>query len=75
MHRVTKIVTNDGKMFDTKTDAKRYLDKKYTTLVFNFASRLLNITKYQEMKEFLDENIETLEEMLALKRELDEEEL
>lgn len=74
MYQVTKFVTNDGKMFDTEKDAKRYLEAQYTNVVCSISSRLLLIDKYQTMKQFLDEHIEMFEEMLALKRELNEEE-
>ena len=74
MYQVTKFVTNDGKMFDTEKDAKRYLDKQYTNLVCAIASQLVSLGKYQAIKQFLDERSEMFEEMLALKRELNEEE-
>lgn len=73
MYQVTKIVTNDGKMFNTEKDAKRYLDKQYANLVCAIASQLVSLGKYQAIKQFLDEHSELFEEMLALKRELNEE--
>lgn len=70
MYRVTKIVTNDGEMFDTEKEAKRYIERKYTQLVSRISSQLLNISKYQAMKDFLDNNGESFREMLSLKDEL-----
>ena len=72
MHQVIKVMTDDGTMFNTEKEARRYLDKTYTELLCNIASQLSNITKYQAMKVFLDENGVLFEKMIALKRELDE---
>ena len=70
MYRVTKIVTNDGKMFDTEKEAKKYIEVKYTDLVSRISAKLSSFSKYQEIKDFLDNNGELFREMLSLKNEL-----
>ena len=57
MYKVTKVMTNDGHMFDTVKDAKHYLDVKYADCLCKLASKLVAIDKYQEMCEFLDTHI------------------
>lgn len=57
MYKVTKIITNDGHMFDTVKDAKHYLEVKYADYLCKLASKLVTIDKYQEMCEFLDTHI------------------
>ena len=69
MYEVTKVITNDGKMFDTEKEAKAYVERKYTDLVSRISSPLSNLSKYQEIKDFLHENSESFREMLSLKDE------
>ena len=57
MYTVTKVMTNDGQMFDTVKDAKHYLEKTYADCLCRLASKLVGIEKYQPMCEFLDANI------------------
>ena len=57
MYKVTKVMTNDGHMFDTVKDAKHYLEVKYADCLCKLASKLVAIDKYQEMCEFLDTHI------------------
>ncbi len=70
MHRITKIITNDGRMFDTEKEAKRHIECKYTDLVSRIAAQLSNFSKYQEIKDYLDNNSELFHKMLLLKNEL-----
>ena len=69
MYQVTKVITNNGQMFNTEREAKIYLERKYTNLVSALASQLSNLSKYQEIKDFLHENSESFREMLSLKDE------
>lgn len=57
MYKVTKVMTDDGQMFDTVKDAKHYLEKKYADCLCKLASQLVSIDKYQKMCEFLDTHI------------------
>lgn len=70
MYQVIKIITNDGEMFDTEKEAKKHVERKYTDLVSRIAGKLIGFAKYQEVKEFLDDNIELFDEMSSLKNEL-----
>lgn len=72
MYKVTKVMTNDGQIFDTVKDAKHYLEKKYADCLCKLASKLLSIEKYQPMCEFLDANIDgdLFEQVKELKREI-----
>lgn len=69
MYEVTKIITNDGKMFDTEKEARTYVERKYTDLVSRISSTLSSLSKYQEIKIFLNDNAEMFREMLSLKDE------
>ena len=69
MYEVTKVITNDGKMFDTEKEAKAYVERKYTDLVSRLSCKLSNLSKYQEIKDFLNDNSESFREMLSLKDE------
>lgn len=69
MYEVTKVITNDGKMFDTEKEARAYVERKYTDLVSRISSALSSLSKYQEVKIFLHENSESFREMLSLKDE------
>ena len=70
MYKCTKIITNDGVMFDTEKEAKKHIEVKYTDMCCRVASKLCNLSKYQEVKKFLDDNIETFRELTELKDEL-----
>ncbi len=74
MQKITKIVTDDEKMFDSYTEAKKYLDIAYGKQLTRIAVKLLNITKYDVMCEFLDENLDCFQELINLKNELNEKE-
>lgn len=72
MHKVTKIMTNDGHMFDTVKDAKHYLEVKYADCLCKLASKLVTIDKYQKMCEFLDTHIneDLFVQVQEIKREI-----
>ena len=71
MYEVIKIMTNDGHQFDTEKEDKDYLEKEYTDLLCRICSKLIAIEKYQQMKEYLNENgvLEEFEKAMELKRE------
>ena len=68
--KVTKILTDDGEMFDYYKDARRHLDQKYGRQLTAIAIKLLEITKYSQMFKFLDEHLELFEAAIRLKNEL-----
>ena len=72
MYKVTKVMTNDGHMFDTTVDAKHYLEKRYADCLCKLASKLVAIDKYQEMCEFLDTHIngDLFVQVQEIKREI-----
>ena len=72
MYKVTKVMTNDGHMFDTVKDAKHYLEVKYADCLCKLASKLVAIDKYQEMCEFLDTHInkDLFVQVQEIKREI-----
>lgn len=72
MYKVTKVMTNDGEMFDTEKEAKHYLEARYADCLCKLASKLVSIEKYQPMCEFLDANIDTdlFERVKDLKKEI-----
>lgn len=72
MYKVTKVMTNDGHMFDTVKDAKHYLEVKYAECFCKLASKLVAIDKYQEMCEFLDTHInkDLFVQVQEIKREI-----
>lgn len=74
MIKSMKIITDDGKIFDSYKDAKRYLDKKYGDKLTALANKLLMIDKYMPMIDFIDTNLEMFEELLLLKSELSQNE-
>ncbi len=72
MYKVTKVMTNDGQVFDTVKDAKHYLEKKYADCLCKLASKLVAIDKYRPMCEFLDTHIneDLFVQVQDLKREI-----
>ena len=72
MYKVTKVMTNDGHMFDTAKDAKHYLEVKYADCLCKLASKLVAIDKYQQMCEFLDTHIneDLFVQVQEIKREI-----
>lgn len=69
MFKVTKIMTDDGKMFDDFKKAKKYLEVEYGDKLCRMAHKLLSIEKYTPMCEFLDANLEEFKELIRLRKE------
>lgn len=65
-------MTEDGHQFDNAEEAKEYLEYEYTDLMCRLSSKLIEIEKYQNMKEYLNEYgvLEQFEKALELKREI-----
>lgn len=72
MYEVVKVMTNDGHLFDNAKEAKEYLEEEYTDKMCRISSKLVSIEKYQEMKEYLDENLEVFLDVITLKKELED---
>lgn len=74
MRKVTKILTDDNRMFDTVKDAVKHLDREYGNRLTGVVHKILHITsevgKYIALCEFLDENLMLFDELSALKSEL-----
>lgn len=73
MQIVRKIMTDDGELFDTQKEAKKYLNKKYGEQLTSIAHKILKCEKYIQLCEFLDENLDNFKEVIELKNELKEE--
>lgn len=71
MKHVTKIQTFDGKLHTHVLDARRHLDKLYGDALTKIAHQLCNCDgKYAKISEWLDENLDSFEEVLRIKRDL-----
>ena len=72
MYEVVKVMTNDGHQFDSAKEAKEYLEKEYSDKMCRISAKLVSIEKYQEMKEYLDANLEVFLDVITLKKELED---
>ena len=71
MYEVTKIMTNDGRMFDCEKDAKHYLENQYNGVVAELSLLIRGIENTTQIKLIIDENIEVLEKIIKLKKEIE----
>lgn len=67
MRRVMKVQTLDGALHDSERDAKRHAEAKYADKLCSLAHKLVAITKYSDMLDFIDANLGVFEELQRLK--------
>jgi hypothetical protein len=72
MRRVVKIQTMDGILHDTESSAKHYADVMYTSAICVLASAIGQLTKYQDIKDYIHQN---LDKFVAAKQLRDDMEL
>lgn len=73
MYKVTKIVTNDGKMFDTERDAKHHIENQYNGVISELALLIRGVDNATRLKLIIDDNIDVLKKIITLKKEMTEE--
>ena len=71
MYEVTKIMTNDGKIFDCERDAKHYLENQYNGVIAELSLLIRGIENATQIKLIIDDNIEVLEKIIRLKKEIE----
>ena len=71
MYKVTKIMTNDGKMFNYERDAKHYLENQYNGVISKLSLLIRGIENTTQIKLIIDDNIEVLEKIISLKKEIE----
>jgi hypothetical protein len=57
MERVTQLRTFDGKMHSTIQDANRHLDVLHAESLSGVAHKMVKLTKYVDIAEFIDHNL------------------
>lgn len=74
MKKLIKYQTRDKQLFNTRRDANSHLENKYKLEIDRHAHRLANIVKHQDISKYLEENLESFEEILKFKRDREVEE-
>ena len=71
MYTVTKVMTNDGQMFDNERDARHHLENVYDGALSKLALLIRGNDNAISLKLIIDDNIDVLKDIIALKSELD----
>ena len=71
MTRVTKWQTLDGKLHDTPLRAEQHADAQYAQAVSAIAAKLVHLDKYQDVKTFIDENLNAFVALKTLKADIE----
>ena len=70
MIEVRKILTNDGKMFNTERDAKHHIENEYNGVISELALLIRGTENATKLKLIIDDNIDVLRKIVELKDEL-----
>ena len=73
MYKVIRYMTNDGKIFNTESEARKKLEKEYGNILEKISHRIIKETdgKYAKLLKFLDENILDFQRLFELKEEIE----
>lgn len=73
MYKVIRYMTNDGKIFNTESEARKALEKEYGNILEKLSNRIIKETdgKYVKLLNFLDENILDFQRLFELKEEIE----
>ena len=70
MKRIPAWETADGCVFTSEREAKSHADKRYGARLSALAHEALRCDKYVTMTQFLDDNVDKLAELKALKADI-----
>lgn len=70
MKIVSKYQTKDGALHETEDAARRHIENLYGDPLSRLAHKLVQIDKYSDMVEFLDEHLPQLAELARIKEDL-----
>ena len=73
MHKIIKIALDDGTEFNNIQEAKKFLEKCYGNKLTKLCSKLVNIEKYVDMCNFVNENLSLFGELIELNLEMSSE--
>lgn len=72
MYKVTKIMTDDGKMFNTENEAKHHIENNYNGAISELALLIRGTENATKLKLIIDDNIDLLDRIVRLKEEMTE---
>lgn len=73
MYSIVKYKLNNGEEFDSKSEATKKLDNMYGDVLCRIAREISNLDfKYVNILHYLDDNLESLSELVDLRQELNQ---
>ena len=70
MRRITLVRTFDGINHSSEKDALKYLDNKQGDIILKVARQLVHLTKYKQITEYIDKNMDSFAEILRIRRDM-----
>lgn len=70
MRQVTMYQTFDGQRFPSVRDARKHLDHEYTNRVSDLAAGIARLDKYQQIKDYIDLNLQRFVDAMAYKEDM-----
>jgi hypothetical protein len=57
MKEIKAFITFDGKVHTSHSSAVKHLDAEYTSIICKIAAEIVSIDKYQDIKNYIDDNL------------------
>lgn len=70
MRKISKIVVNNGKLFDTEQEARKYLDKAYADILCKISHNIVSAGKYGEIAEYINNNLSSFQELIQIREDM-----
>jgi len=70
MKEIMCIITEDGSIFKSKREAEKYLNVTLSDRLADHTAKIVKLTIYQEVKNYLLDNLEDFSEILSIKKDL-----